>query len=103
MANHAINPRPSRKQVRAVELKHFLERNLAGPRRLRNRRIGEFAAFAQGQKTRRQPYVSHGYSHKVSVAPGQLQKANAVSDGLCLCCNLLGIYQSWPRVDDYSW
>src|SRR5207248_326489 len=102
MANHAINPRPSRKQVRAVELKHFLERNLAGPRRLRNRRIGEFAAFAQGQKTRRQPYVSHGYSRKVSGAPGQLQKANAVGDGLGLSCNLHGIYQTMPRDDDVS-
>ena len=52
VADHPVNVCSPIERVGAIELKHFVERDLAGRRRLRHGRIGEFATFSKGKQAR---------------------------------------------------
>src|ERR1700757_2552034 len=71
IANHAVNLGLPVEQVGPVKTKHFVERNLPGSGGFANRRVGQFAAFAQRKKARGQPNVAHGHGHKVSGMMGK--------------------------------
>src|SRR2546429_2238930 len=105
IADDAINPREASEQVRAIELQHFFQRNLAWRGGLLDRRIAEFAALAQSEKARGQAHLPHGHGYQVSRAPSHLRSEEHTSElqsRLHLVCRLL-LEKKNPLPSESAW
>ena len=66
------------KVVSPVDMFHFFERDLARRRGVLDRGIGECAAFAQRQQSRRKPSVAHRHGDEVPLPSSEAQQPPAL-------------------------
>src|SRR5882724_11927731 len=102
IADYAVNARPSRERVSAVEMLQFAEGDLTGRGCCSDWRVRQSAAFSQCQDSRGQPHLPHRNCNEILRVPGQPKQANAVRNRASVCGDFCGVYQAMPRHADLS-
>src|SRR5258706_9566644 len=98
-ANHSVDASATRESVRAVEMLHIVQRNLAGSSCRGYRSVSQRASLAQREDSRRQAGFSHRNGDKILGSSRQAQKPNAVLNAPGFRRNLHGIDAAVSRRD----
>ena len=80
LANHSVDASATSESVRAVEMLHIVQRNLAGSSCRGYRSVSQRTSLAQCEDSRGQAGFSHRNGDKIFGASREAQKPNAVVD-----------------------
>src|SRR5713226_2646449 len=102
ITDHAVNARPSRERMRAIEMLHFVKGDLTGRGCFSDRGVRQSASCPQPQDSSGQPHLPHRNCNEILRAPGQPKQANAVGNRAGVCGDLCGVHQAMSRHPDLS-